>query len=116
MENKKCKNCDEPLHGEYCSNCGQRDIELLKFKKLIKDFFDHHLDLDARIFSTIKYLIFYPGFLTVEYWKGRRAKYLPPFKIYLLTSFLYFFIYSVILNPKVKNNEVNNFNVKIEKK
>ena len=42
MENKKCKNCDEPLHGEYCSNCGQRDIELLKFKKLIKDFFDHH--------------------------------------------------------------------------
>ena len=115
MENKKCKNCDEPLHGEYCSNCGQRDIELLKFKKLIKDFFDHHLDLDARIFSTIKHLIFYPGFLTVEYWKGRRAKYLPPFKIYLLTSFLYFFIYSVILNPEVKNNEVNNSNVKLEK-
>ena len=92
MKNKKCKNCDQPLNGGYCSNCGQRDIELLKFKKLIKDFFDHHLDLDSRIFRTIKYLMFRPGFLTIEYWNGRRARYVPPFKIYLLTSFLYFMV------------------------
>ena len=115
MKNKKCKNCEQPLNGEYCSNCGQRDIELLKFKKLIKDFFDHHLDLDSRIFRTIKYLIFNPGFLTIEYWGGRRIKFIPPFKIYLLTSFLYFFTYSVILNTEIENNEVNSSNVEIEK-
>ena len=115
MKNKKCKNCDQPLNGEYCSNCGQRDIELLKFKKLIKDFFDHHLDLDSRIFRTIKYLIFNPGFLTIEYWGGRRIRFIPPFKIYLLTSFLYFFTYSVILNTEIENNEVNSSNVEIEK-
>ena len=115
MKNKKCKNCEQPLNGEYCSYCGQRDIELLKFKKLIKDFFDHHLDLDSRIFRTIKYLIFNPGFLTIEYWNGRRTRYIPPFRIYLLTSFLYFFTYSVILNPEIKDNEVNNSNVEIEK-
>ena len=114
MKNKKCKNCEQPLNGEYCSYCGQRDIELLKFKKLIKDFFDHHLDLDSRIFRTIKYLIFNPGFLTIEYWNGRRTRYIPPFRIYLLTSFLYFFTYSVILNPEIKDNEVNNSNVEIE--
>ncbi len=88
MKNKKCKNCDQPLNGGYCSNCGQRDIELLKFKKLIKDFFDHHLDLDSRIFRTIKYLMFIPGFLTIEYWNGRRARYVPPFKIYSKFLFL----------------------------
>jgi len=103
------------LNGEYCSNCGQRDIELLKFKKLIKDFFDHHLDLDSRIYRTIKYLIFNPGFLTIEYWGGRRKRFIPPFKIYLLTSFLYFFTYSVILNTEIENNEVNSSNVEIEK-
>jgi hypothetical protein len=103
------------LNGEYCSNCGQRDIELLKFKKLIKDFFDHHLDLDSRIYRTIKYLIFNPGFLTIEYWGGRRKRFIPPFKIYLLTSFLYFFTYSVILNTEIENNEVNSSNLGIEK-
>jgi len=116
MKNKKCKNCEQPLNGEYCSSCGQRDIELLKFKKLIKDFFDHHLDLDSRIFRTIKYLIFYPGFLTIEYWDGKRTRYIPPFKIYLLTSFLYFFSYSFILQVEIDNNKINNSNVEIEKK
>ena len=115
MKNKKCKNCEQPLNGEFCSYCGQRDIELLKFKKLIKDFFDHHLDLDSRIFKTMKYLIFNPGFLTIEYWNGRRIRYIPPFRIYLLTSFLYFFTYSVIPNPEIEHNEVNNPNVEIEK-
>ena len=113
MKNKKCKNCDQPLNGGYCSNCGQRDIELLKFKKLIKDFFDHHLDLDSRIFRTIKYLMFRPGFLTIEYWNGRRARYVPPFKIYLLTSFLYFMVLSLNTNNQVVENDI--VETKIEK-
>mgnify|MGYP000873931307 FL=1 len=115
MKNKKCKNCDYPLNGEYCSNCGQRNIELLEFKKLIKDFLDHHLDLDSRLFITLKYLATKPGYLTNEYWSGRRTRYIPPFKIYLLTSFLYFFTYSVIPHAEIENNEVNNSNVEIEK-
>jgi hypothetical protein len=60
-------------------------------------------------------LIFNPGFLTIEYWGGRRIRFISPFKIYLLTSFLYFFTYSVILNTEIENNEVNSSNVEIEK-
>ena len=115
MKSKKCKNCEQPLNGEYCSYCGQRDIELLKLKKLITDFFDHHLDLDSRIFRTIKYLIFNPGFLTIEYWNGRRTRYIPPLRVYLLTSFLYFFTFSVTLNTEIKDNVVNNSNVQIDR-
>ena len=115
MKNSICKNCENQISGEYCSQCGQKDIELLKFKKLIKDFLDHHLDLDSRLFSTLKYLIAKPGYLTSEYWKGKRARYTPPFKIYLLTSFLYFFTYSAMPHAKIENNEVNNSNVEIEK-
>jgi len=115
MKNKKCKNCDYSLNGEYCSNCGQRNIELLEFKKLVKDFLDHHLDLDSRLFITLKFLITKPGFLTSEYWKGRRSSYIPPFRIYLLTSLLYFFIYSLFPNSIIEDNEFNNLNAGIEK-
>ena len=83
MKNSICKNCENQISGEYCSQCGQKDIELLKFKKLIKDFLDHHLDLDSRLFITLKYLATKPGYLTNEYWSGRRTRYIPPFKIYL---------------------------------
>tara|TARA_Y100000748_G_scaffold253554_1_gene219242 strand:+ start:19 stop:798 length:780 start_codon:yes stop_codon:yes gene_type:complete len=104
MKNKKCKNCGNPLIGEYCAGCGQKDVDLLEFKKLIKDFFDHHLDLDSRLFRTIKYLITSPGFLTTEYWNGKRAIYVPPFKLYLITSLLYFFIYSLLPTPTLSEN------------
>ena len=107
MKNQNCQNCDQPLNGEYCSNCGQRDIELLKFKKLIKDFFDHHLDLDSRLFRTIKYLITNPGFLTAEYWNGRRAKYVPPLKLYLITSFIFFLVYSLNIDNQLINNDLD---------
>ena len=70
MKNKKCKNCKYPIDLKFCSKCGQEDIELLKFKDLIKDFFDHLLDLDSRLFITLKYLITRPGYLTTEYWRG----------------------------------------------
>tara|TARA_Y100001968_G_scaffold158559_1_gene144980 strand:- start:400 stop:1173 length:774 start_codon:yes stop_codon:yes gene_type:complete len=107
MKNKKCKNCNHSIDGEFCSKCGQKDIELLKFKDLIKEFLNHLLDLDSRLFITLKYLIAKPGFLTTEYWRGRRVRYIPPFKIYLLSSFLYFFIYSILPKTDIVNSQIN---------
>ena len=107
MKNKKCKNCNHSINGIFCSKCGQKNIELLKFKDLIKDFLDHLLDLDFRLFITLKYLITRPGYLTTEYWRGRRKRYIPPFKIYLITSFLYFFSYSVLPHAIMENSEAD---------
>lgn len=97
----------------YCSFCGQKDIELLKFNEILKDFFDHIFDLDSRIFSTFKHLMTRPGFLTMEYWKGKRTKYIPPFKIYLITSFLYFFTSSFLPVSVIDSDEGNAKNEEI---
>ena len=91
-EKKLCKNCNSELVGLYCSECGQKNIESFTFSKLVKDFFDNIFSLDSRLFQTLKFLIIRPGFLTNEYWSGKRITYLPPFRLYLLTSILYFFI------------------------
>ena len=50
MNTNKCKNCGYTVDKLYCSKCGQKDSELLKFKSLIKDFFNDYLDLDSRFF------------------------------------------------------------------
>ena len=46
---------------------------------------------DGRIMSTIRGLL-RPGFLTREYLAGRRAHYLPPLRVYLIVSVIYFVV------------------------
>jgi hypothetical protein len=46
---------------------------------------------DGRIMATVRGLA-RPGFLTREYLEGRRAHYLPPVRIYLIVSVIYFVI------------------------
>ena len=101
IERKPCKNCNSELVGLYCSECGQKNIESFTFSKLVKDFFDNIFSLDSRLFQTLKFLIIRPGFLTNEYWLGKRITYLPPFRLYLLTSILFFIIPRI---PHVASN------------
>ena len=97
IERKPCKNCNSELVGLYCSECGQKNIESFTFSKLVKDFFDNIFSLDSRLFQTLKFLIIRPGFLTNEYWSGKRITYLPPFRLYLLISIVCFGIGSMQL-------------------
>ena len=89
-ESKICKNCHASLDSLYCSECGQKDAELLSLNDLFSDFFSNVFSFDSRFFLSIKYLISKPGFLTKEYWNGVRKKYLPPLRIYLIISLLFF--------------------------
>ena len=48
---------------------------------------------DSKFFSTLKYLFAKPGFLSLEFLKGRRASYLHPIRMYVFTSALFFVIF-----------------------
>jgi len=81
-----------PDGARYCSNCGQKqagphDHSVWHLSvEAVGDFFH----LDSRFFSTLRPMIFQPGFLTTEYLSGRKARYFHPFKLFLFLSFLYF--------------------------
>lgn len=98
MENtlERCRNCHSPLHGEYCSHCGQRegspDIHLSEAAgELVGDIFTK----DSRLWRTLFALLFRPGFLPAEFNAGRKARYVPPFRLYLIISFLLFLLLSI---------------------
>jgi hypothetical protein len=99
----RCKNCKSVLYGKFCSSCGQRENQKISFREISKDFFDDIFDYDARLFNSIKYLLFKPGFLTLQYWEGKRVKYLQPFKVYLMTSLLYYLVNSLF---KIKQKSI----------
>ena len=47
---------------------------------------------DSRLWRTLWLLLSKPGFLTVEFFEGRRARYLPPFRLYLVLSVVLFLV------------------------
>jgi len=50
------------------------------------------INLDERILHSIGPFLLKPGFLSGEYLKGRRKKYISPFRLFLLMSLVFFFL------------------------
>jgi hypothetical protein len=46
---------------------------------------------DSQFLTTLKYLLFRPGFLSREYMAGKRVRYVNPIKLYVFVSFVFFF-------------------------
>lgn len=89
-----CLNCGAELQGRYCHICGQQNLETKEtFWGLVTHFVYDITHFDGKFFSTLKFLLFRPGFLSLEFQRGRRASYLDPIKMYVFTSAVFFFIF-----------------------
>ena len=90
---KICLNCRAELNGRFCHICGQENVEPKHtLWGLITHFFNDITHFDGKFFSTLKYLMWKPGFLSAEYVRGRRANYLDPVRMYIFTSAVFFLI------------------------
>jgi hypothetical protein len=88
-----CKNCHTPLTGPFCHQCGQPDKSIIRFfGDLIRELLEDIISLDSRAVRTLIALLFRPGFLTKEYLAGRRFYYVPPLRLFLITSLFCIFI------------------------
>jgi|SRR5579863_7093063 hypothetical protein len=91
-----CLNCGAVSTGRYCANCGQAaDVHVPSTGELIHEALEGITHSDSRLWRTLYFLWFKPGKLTQEFVAGRRAAYLPPFRLYLVLSILFFLVASV---------------------
>jgi Protein of unknown function (DUF3667)/Domain of unknown function (DUF4286) len=96
---ENCLNCGTALSGQYCGNCGQRSSSrLISIWELLSDAFGDLFELDSRIWKTLIPLLVRPGKLTGEYLQGRRARFMPPFRTYLVLSIVFFLL--AFFNPQ----------------
>jgi hypothetical protein len=90
---ESCLNCGTPLQGQYCARCGQRARgRLISIWELVRDAVGDLFELDSRLWRTIIPLMFHPGQLTHDYLVGRRARFMPPFRTYLVLSIVFFLV------------------------
>lgn len=89
---ENCPSCGTAFAGPYCYKCGEERMDAHAWTWA---HFTHHLihelaHVDSKIFRSFWLLVSKPGFLTAEYWEGRRVLYLRPFRIYLIAAAVHF--------------------------
>ena len=87
----QCLNCQSPLYGPFCSQCGQRAIPPHPtLRQLAGDAVDEFTGWDGKFVATFKTLLRKPGELTRQWLEGRRVHFISPWRLYLATSLVYF--------------------------
>ena len=88
---RHCENCGAVLLGDHCYSCGQPTKGLVRqFSAIIGDFLDTVLNIDSRIIHTVGPLLFKPGFLSLEYFAGRRVRYVSPVRLLVFIAVVTF--------------------------
>jgi hypothetical protein len=106
-----CANCGTALNGPFCSNCGQKASDLHRpIWWIIGEFLDAVFGYDSRTFRTIWLLFAEPGEFTRRYIDGKRASMLPPFRLFVIATLLFFITLQVtdIALVAFKVREVSN--------
>jgi len=91
-----CLNCGTYLSKDdlFCSHCGQKRLkrEDMSFRYLIGNSFLDYFHFDSKFFRTILPLLYKPGWLTLEYMRGKRKSFVEPFRLFLVISVIYFLL------------------------
>jgi len=87
----ECPNCGSTNLERFCANCGQDNrVSVVAFGRMLHDFFGDLFNFDSRLFNSLWPLLARPGLLTKEYLAGRRARFIPPVRMYLFMSLFFF--------------------------
>ena len=102
-----CPNCGTELVGFYCHVCGQsthdqhRSIWHLMWEGI--EGFTH---LDGRLGQTLPPLFFNPGKLARDHLEGRRARHVPPFRLFLISLLIFMFVLEGLFHGATKEQNV----------
>ncbi|MGI4885031.1 MAG: DUF3667 domain-containing protein [Janthinobacterium lividum] len=105
-----CANCDyafvpgEP--DEFCPRCGQQNHAVeIGFGHVAEEFMEGIFHFDSKVFSTAKLLLFRPGELTKRFLAGHRVPYVPPIRLYVFISFVFFLLLGTRLGHEKQEAE-----------
>jgi flagellar motility protein MotE (MotC chaperone) len=103
---RTCPNCGAPAHGPFCYACGQSEKGMIRhLSEVVSDMADIVFNVDSRIFRSLWDLYVRPGYLTIEYLAGRRARYVTPFRLFFFLSIIAFFAIQASL-PKIDAKDI----------
>ena len=105
MDSNSSANCQSERSGLFCANCGQSSKSRRgPILQVIAEFADDVLSVDSKVLQSLLTLLFKPGVLTASFLSGKRASVLPPVRLYLVISLLFFFVFQIPSPDVTKDN------------
>lgn len=98
IKNANCLNCRFPFQGHeiFCPECGQKNkLAKITLGSFLNEVFKGFTSWDAKFWKTILPLLIKPGKVTKDYIKGKRTRYVNPFRFYIITSIIFFLLIGV---------------------
>lgn len=89
-----CTNCGAENAEVFCPRCGEKQPSHHDYaiKHVAGHAFHELVHLDSKLFITLRLLVTKPGFLTAEYFAGRKTRYISPLRLFLTLFFLSFLV------------------------
>lgn len=95
----KCMNCETELEGRFCHACGQEHSDHHRsILHLTWETIESMFHVDGRLWRTIPWLFFKPGDLSREYFEGKRARHVPPFRTFLVSLLIFILAAEAVLH------------------
>lgn len=87
-----CANCGSTGLDRFCPRCGQETPgpEDFKVRHFLAEIFSSITSFEGRFFRTVVTLVAHPGWLTKDYFDGRRQRYLKPVQLFVVCNLIYF--------------------------
>jgi hypothetical protein len=89
-EEKDCLNCGAVVDRKFCPECGQENLQTREnFFHLTFHFISDYFHFDSKFFRSLVPLFVKPGFLTREYWSGKRVRYIHPLRLFFFITIIF---------------------------
>jgi len=100
----------------YCGQCGEKRIDRhdLSIRHYLAEWLETITHLDSKVLRALWALVRRPGRLSVDYFAGRRVRYVTPLRLFVLLSVVYFFSnsifpYNAFTTPLATQLHMNDF-------
>jgi hypothetical protein len=104
--NNNCPNCETELSEDFkfCPSCGQPNhSHKVPIRHFLLDLLEGFFHFDTKLLVTLRDL-FIPGKMTSQYNQNKRARYVPPIRLYIFISFFFFLLLSIRSEESSEDN------------
>lgn len=85
-----CKNCNHPLHGKFCVQCGQKaDTRRIDWQWLLHELQHSIFHVDKGLLYTLKELFARPGIAIRGFLEGKRVRHFRPVALIMILAAVY---------------------------